>query len=554
MRRIYSKCILGCILLLGMLSMGACSGNEKKPVDGTSTDSLQSEENKEVDDGAVIIPGAQSSEELDKSLKEKFDNLVLTEAVKGFGYKNPLYTQRFGADPYAIVYEGRVYMYMTGDTLAYDRSGNLEENTYGHINTLNVISSADLVNWTDHGVIYAAGPKGASKWGNNSWAPAVAYKEIDGKTKFFVYFANGGNGIGVITSDSPIGPFEDPLNQPLISRRTPNCANVDWLFDPAVLMDDDGKAYIYFGGGIPNQRFDDPGTARVAQLGDDMISLATDPQALWVPYLFEDSGINKIGDTYYYSYCSNFSVDSIGQAKYGFGNAEIVYMTSDSPFGPFELQHSILKNPGKFFGLTSNNHHCMFEFEGKYYMAYHSLLLQKNLGLEGGYRSTNLNEVTIKDDGSILDIKGDEFGVKQVRSLNPYEKVEAETIGTMAGLNTKLMDESDPYQGTGNMVLTEINDGDWLTVYGAGFGDSGANGFTANVKASETMDTVIQIRLDKPSGKVVGYLEIAQSDSGEYTEVTTRLLERITGDHTLFFVFLGEGMEMDYWMFQNLAD
>lgn len=57
-----------------------------------------------------------------------------------------------------------------------------------------------------------------------------------------------------MTSDSPTGPFEDPLGEALINNHTPNCADVIWIFDPAVLVDDDGRAYLYFGGGVPEGR------------------------------------------------------------------------------------------------------------------------------------------------------------------------------------------------------------------------------------------------------------------------------------------------------------
>jgi arabinoxylan arabinofuranohydrolase len=34
-------------------------------------------------------------------------------------------------------------------------------------------------------------------WAGASWAPSAAVKKINGKDKFFLYFANGGGGIGV---------------------------------------------------------------------------------------------------------------------------------------------------------------------------------------------------------------------------------------------------------------------------------------------------------------------------------------------------------------------
>ena len=119
-------------------------------------------------------------------MEELFKEIEIAKAVKPLTDHNPLMTQRFGADPYALVYDGRVYIYMTGDTPMYEADGSLKENNYSNIYTINIISSADLVNWTDHGTVYAASSKGQATWGTNSWAPAAAYKNIDGKDKFFL--------------------------------------------------------------------------------------------------------------------------------------------------------------------------------------------------------------------------------------------------------------------------------------------------------------------------------------------------------------------------------
>ncbi len=102
---------------------------------------------------------------------------------------NPLVSHKFGADPYALVYGGRVYLYMTNDVLENDADGNVKDNTYGNINKISVISSDDLVNWTDHGEIQVAGPQGAAKWATQSWAPAATHKAIDGKDKFFLAYS-----------------------------------------------------------------------------------------------------------------------------------------------------------------------------------------------------------------------------------------------------------------------------------------------------------------------------------------------------------------------------
>lgn len=546
MRRYKAISGITIVNILLFLLLSGCSANNETEKHQKEDDIRVTSASKE----SNIRKEQQSSRLLEDKLMTYFENVTLADSLKNYGFKNPLMTQRLGADPYAIVYNDRVYIYMTGDVLEYDSDGKALNNSYSKINTLNVISSSDLVNWTDHGAIKAAGPNGAATWGNNSWAPAAAYKEIDGKTKFFIYFANGGNGIGVLTSDSPTGPFTDPLGHALVSRATPNCANVTWLFDPAVLVDDDGKAYLYFGGGVPDNKFANPGTGRVVELGEDMISLAGDPVSLEIPYLFEDSGINKIGDTYYYSYCSNWNVDAKDAQTLGFNSAEIVYMTSKNPMGPFTLQGSILKNPGFFFGCHGNNHHCIFEFKDSMYIAYHTQILEKRLNVAGGYRCTHIDPVTVEADGSIAAITATEFGVKQVQSLNPYIRTEAETMGTMGGVNTSLYEENGKNSGTGNIAVTDINTGDWIAVYGADFGDDGANTFTASIKPSKDQVGVVQIRLDKPTGIIIGYLEIEAGDAEEYKEVATELFSTITGKHDLVFIFSGEGYSFDYWYFK----
>ena len=86
-------------------------------------------------------------------LAEKFNGITLKEGYKKALYNNPVMTQRFGADPYALVYDGRVYLYMTGDIFEYGAGGEIIANSYGKIQSICVISSSDLVNWTDHGTV-----------------------------------------------------------------------------------------------------------------------------------------------------------------------------------------------------------------------------------------------------------------------------------------------------------------------------------------------------------------------------------------------------------------
>ncbi len=480
-----------------------------------------------------------------------FERMQLTESYKKTMQTNPLMTQRFGADPYAMVYGDRVYFYMTADALEYDAEGNVIDNTYSKIKSINVISTDDMVNFTDHGAIKAAGWDGAATWANNSWAPAAAWKEIDGEVKFFLYFANSGGGIGVLTSDSPTGPFTDPLGEALISRNTPNCSDVLWLFDPAVLVDDDGRAYIYFGGGVPEGKVSDPGTARVAELGEDMISIKGEPQRIDVPYLFEDSGIHKFGEKYYYTYCTNWQVDSEGTAKYGFVNAEIVSLESDSPMGPFTYKERILENPGRYFGLYGNNHHCVFSFKDNWYITYHTRTLEKAMGIEKGYRCTHIDAFEMGEDGTIGRINQSLVGREQLKYVDAYAENPAVMIAVQGGLDTTPITN----KLAAPMVLTGIDRGDFLKVQGVDFGEKAPATWNAYIKKAESCgeDCVIQLRMGTANGKIIGYLtmeEATEQAEDGFHKYTAVLTEEVTGVNDFYMIFSGNDYQVKSWYFE----
>lgn len=536
--------ILGMTLALSMMLSG-CGGKEN-PTDGNLEQSGVLEETTNQENEANL---EKEQGETEMSYEQQFKDVDLAESYKNAWNTNPIMVQRFGADPYAMVYGDRVYFYMTADEFEYDAAGNIIENSYQKINTINVVSTDDMINFTDHGSIKVAGKDGIAKWARNSWAPAAAWKTIDGKDKFFLYFADSGSGIGVIVGDSPVGPFEDPLGKGLIRRDMENCGNVLWLFDPAVLVDDDGKAYIYFGGGVPQDKISHPGTARVAQLGEDMTSIVGDVVAIDAPYLFEDSGIHKYNNKYYYTYCSNWQVDAAGTAEYGFYNAEIVSMESDSPMGPFTFKEVILQNPGKYCGLYGNNHHAVFEFKDQWYIAYHTRALEKSMGVEHGYRATSVDTFTMGEDGTIGYIKQTTDGRTQLKNVDAYATNRFVTVASMAGMGVVPANETAETYGSGDMLLSQINDGDWLRVAGVDFGETPATKLQVSYRNLEGKSGLIQIRTDRLYGDVIGYVAIEAEKTGGMATLEVVLEKEVTGVHDLFFAFIGEGYEMENYSF-----
>ena len=214
----------------------------------------------------------------------------------------------------------------------------------------------------------------------------------------------------MLTSDSPLGPWVDPHRQASDRAFYTGVEGVHWLFDPAVLVDDDGTGYIYFGGGVPDEQFERPLTSRVMQLGDDMISVVGEAVRSMRLLCLRITASTSITAVYYYTYCSNFYSGARPEGSPGAG--EIVYMKSNNPMGPWKYGGTILKNPMHFFGVGGNNHHAIFSFNGEWYIAYHAQTLAKAMGEAKGYRSTHLNKVYMNEDGSIQEITADMKGYR----------------------------------------------------------------------------------------------------------------------------------------------
>jgi len=456
-----------------------------------------------------------------------FNGIRTARNYKDIKNHNPISTLKYSADPGVMVYDGRVYVYATNDGYVGQLGSNPESNGYGQINTINVMSSSDLVNWIDHGSIPAAGRNGAAKWAANSWAPCAAHKKINGKDKFFLYFANNGSGIGVLTSDSPTGPFTDPIGGPLIAHNTPNCSTIVWLFDPAVLVDDDGTGYLYFGGGVPEGQAANPKTVRAVKLGDDMISLAGTPQTIDAPWVFEDSGINKAGDTYFYSYCTNWNGGT-------YGNAKIAYMTSKNPLGPFTMQGTLFNNPGDFFQTVGNNHHTIIEFKDKWYIFYHAEWLNKQeFGTPKGYRTSHVDELPFSN-GKFGNAKGTYTGVNQLFKVNAYNTNYASMMAWEGGVAVN---------GLGHTTVS-YNKGDWTGVSNVDFGDGATS---VKISAASSNGASIRITSGSENGDVIGYVTIpATGGNSNFKTVTADV--KVSGTKSIFFVASGD-VTIDTWQF-----
>ena len=264
-----------------------------------------------------------------------------------------------------------------------------------------------------------------------------------------------------------------------------------------------------------------------------MISLVGNPVTIDAPYLFEDSGINKIGNTYYYSYCTNWSARSSNNDP---GVAQIAYMTSNNPMGPFTYQGTIFKNPGAFFGCTGNNHHTLTKFNNKWYIFYHSQWLENKMGTNKGYRNTHVDSINFNN-GRFDQATGTLKGVAQTQNLNPYVNNRMATMAWQGGINL---------YGMGDTTVA-MNAGDWVGVSNVDFG-TGVQ--SISVRAASKTGAVIKVCTDSPSGTAVGYISIPSTGSlNTYKDITSNI-SNLSGVKNLFFVASGD-CTIETWQFSK---
>ncbi len=127
-------------IILAQLSISLAFG-----IYGCDSEKMTVEKKQKVENESTEIQQESEGEknENDNNRDGKiFESVLPEKAYKEIGNHNPVMTQRFGADPYAMVYDGRVYLYMTCDEPMLDENGEILENDYSNIYKINVISSA----------------------------------------------------------------------------------------------------------------------------------------------------------------------------------------------------------------------------------------------------------------------------------------------------------------------------------------------------------------------------------------------------------------------------
>jgi beta-xylosidase len=279
-------------------------------------------------------------------------------------------SQRFNADPSPHFFAGKYYVYATNDQ---DNSGKYWDSTDWRL-----FSSTDLASWRDEGSFMSVTTFAWARPDAKAWAPEAAYRN----GKYYFYAPVGGDKIGVAVSSAPAGPFVDALGGALVDKARDANAG-DEPIDPAVLVDDDGQAYMLFGTRVP----------KIVKLKPDMIHLdgpirnivvhglpASDPKKVYgeAPFLHKHKGL------YYFSFSTGWP-------------GQIVYATATNPLGPYEYRGVILD-----YLDISTNHQAIIEQDGKSYLFYHDSLLPGGGSFK---RSIVVAPLTYAADGAINEVR-----------------------------------------------------------------------------------------------------------------------------------------------------
>ena len=390
------------------------------------------------------------------------------------------------------VFGDRIYVYGS-----HDRKDSIDFCDY----KLKVWSApvSDPTKWVCHGDIFRSrdghdSPSDVDWTDELLFAPDVV--ERGGKYYLYAYIVNSKGCVAV--ADRPEGPFR------LLSRYEydiPNHYDNGTFIDPGVLVDDDGRVYIYCGyqGSYMCELKDNMYEAVPGSYKLDIIPTA-EPHRF-----FEACSPRKINGTYYLIYSPQ-------------RGSCLDYATSDSPTGPFTYRGTIIDNGIDFPG--GNGHGSVCCINGQWYIFYHRMTNGTIMSRRGC-----VERIEILPDGTIPQVEMTSLGFEE--SLNPYDFTQADTACVLKG--GCYITETSVFE----RPIVNVTDG---CVMGWKYFDFGED------FASKTMQIRLKlrgtgsrgrvhVRLDSEDGEELGTVDFAE-DSG----TAGARIKAVTGRHAVFLV------------------
>ncbi|MEO7767395.1 MAG: family 43 glycosylhydrolase, partial [Ferruginibacter sp.] len=424
----------------------------------------------------------------------------------------PIIRNQFSADPSARVFGDKVYLFPSHDILAQEGKGRIG---WFCMEDYHVFSSANLTDWTDHGVVVTQNKIDWVRPNSYSmWAPDC----IERNGKYYFYYPTSpkdtttyGHGftVGVAIADKPEGPY--------IARPTP-IAGVRGI-DPNVFIDKDGQAYLYWSAG----------NIYTAKLKENMLELDSEVKILGDlptkglkegPYLFERNGI------YYLTY--PHVENKIERLEYAIGN---------NPMGPFKVTGVIMDEAAN---NCWTNHHSIIQFKNQWYLFYH------NKDYSPGFdkaRSVRADSLTFNADGTIKKIIPTLRGIGLTNATAEIQ-IDRYTQISDKGVSIDFIDTLDRFKGW----KTRLSEADaWVQYNSVDFSTKGVKKILVNAVAHA--GSTIEIRTGSLTGAVVATVKISKATN--WTIFSTPVSKSPKGMHDLFVVLKdNDPVEVDWIRFE----
>ncbi len=411
-----------------------------------------------------------------KKLPQNLPAVLIVLFAMNAEAQNPIIRNQFTADPSARVFGDRVYVYPSHDILATEGKGRIG---WFCMEDYHVFSSANLTDWTDHGMIVT---QNKVPWvrpdSYSMWAPDC----IERNGKYYFYFPTAakdtithGRGftIGVAVADKPEGPFI-PEATPIKGVRG---------IDPNVFIDKDGQAYIYWSAG----------NIYGAKLKANMLELDSKVDTLGVlptkglkegPFMFERNGI------YYLTY--PHVENKIERLEYAVG---------DNPLGPFKVIGTLMdESPSGCW----TNHHSIIEFKKHWYLFYHDRDYSPNFDKA---RSIRLDSLSFNSDGTIKKVIPTLRGAGLTNAKQQIQ-IDRYTQRSESGVTIDFLDTLDRFKG---WKTTFMAANAWAQYNSVDFGKKTLKTVTVNAKSEK--GGTIQLRLNSLNGSLLAEVKITPGNN-----------------------------------------
>lgn len=448
-------------------------------------------------------------------MKAKFSCIffsIMISLSSGLFAQNPLIMDQYTADPSARVFGDRVYVYPSHDIPHSPGKGRAN---WFVMEDYHVFSSANLTDWTDHGMIVTQNKVPWVKPDSYSmWAPDCIYR--NGKYYFYFPSTSGdttkvkGFTIGVAIADKPTGPFV-PKGEPIKNVRG---------IDPNVFIDKDGQAYLYWSQG---HIFGAKLKENMLELDSEVLTLQDLPSKGLKegPYVFERNGI------YYMTY--PHVENKIERLEYAIG---------DNPLGPFKFAGVIMdESPTGCW----TNHHSIINFKKQWYLSYHHNDLSPNFDKN---RSIRMDSLSFNDDGTIKKVIPT---LRGVGLSNAFAKVQIDRYSEISktGVEISFLDTADRFKG---WKTSFSSPNAYLQYNSVDFGNKSPRSVEFMVMSNS--GGALQIRTGSATGPVIAELTVPVTGAWKVIEADlTRV--RPKGTQHLFITQKGAGeVELDWLRFK----